>query len=313
LDRHPSFVVWDNEEEESSYYCSGCKVRGASMQALVWKLQARSGQDMTDLMNFVHKHERTLDPSERTKNLRYDDRITRPTREQERKLQREKNRPPPEPITESVYEPYRTIPRYLVEERGITEETCRIWDLGDDPDMRRALFPMWNMDGQLMGIAGRLYADRCRCGLKFDSWNGASRCPNPNCCREIPPKYLNSDGIRKDLILYGENLIDKNFKRCYVVEGYLDAIRLWQMGYRNVVAVMGSDMSVTQADRLVDLFEMVILIPDGDDSGREFAIQVEQIINDRVPLIIKESPRGSDPGGLTEEEAWELLGKPQFP
>lgn len=310
VDRHPSFVVWDSDKESSSFYCSGCKVRGASMQALVWKFQARSGRDMTDLMNFVREHEQTLDPSERIKNLKYDSRIAKPTREQERRIQRKKNLPPPKPIPESVYEPYRKIPRYLVEERGITEETCRIWDLGDDPDMKRALFPMRNMEGQLMGIAGRFYADRCRCGLLFDSWNGASRCPNPNCCREIPPKYLNSDGIRKDLVLYGEHLIDKNIKRCYVVEGYLDAIRLWQMGYRNVVAIMGSDMSDVQANRLVDLFEELILIPDGDGPGRDFAVQVKKAINNRVPLIIKEPPWGSDPGELTEEETWELLGKP---
>ena len=53
-----------------------------------------------------------------------------------------------------------------------------------------------------------------------------------------------------------------------VVEGFFDAAKVWQAGHRNVVALMGSSLSDTQAGLLQKHFRQAVLMLDGDDAGR---------------------------------------------
>ena len=53
-----------------------------------------------------------------------------------------------------------------------------------------------------------------------------------------------------------------------IVEGFFDAAKVWQAGYRNVVALMGSSLSDVQAGLLPQHFWLGLLMLDGDSAGQ---------------------------------------------
>jgi DNA primase len=53
-----------------------------------------------------------------------------------------------------------------------------------------------------------------------------------------------------------------------IIEGFFDAAKVWQAGHRNVVALMGSTLSDTQAGLLHRHFRSALLMLDGDAAGQ---------------------------------------------
>ena len=73
------------------------------------------------------------------------------------------------------------------------------------------------------------------------------------------PKYLNTPEtlvFKKKLLLFGQHMAEKallhnrntseNKKSVVIVEGYMDAISLWQAGVQEVVACMGTSLTTEQ-------------------------------------------------------------------
>ena len=89
------------------------------------------------------------------------------------------------------------------------------------------------------------------------------------------PKYINSpEGIvySKGRNLFGLNVARKNsngvLKRLLIVEGYMDAISLYQRGITNVVASLGTALTDNQGRLLRRNCEQVILGYDADGAGQ---------------------------------------------
>ncbi len=81
------------------------------------------------------------------------------------------------------------------------------------------------------------------------------------------PRYLYSTGFPKSKILY--NLCNaKSFDEVIVVEGSLDAMKVHQAGYPNVVATLGAIITEDQMELLKNYFDGITIIPDNDDAGR---------------------------------------------
>jgi DNA primase len=59
-----------------------------------------------------------------------------------------------------------------------------------------------------------------------------------------------------------------------VVEGFFDSMRVHQAGFPNVVALMGARLSAAQKDLLANQFSGVVLMLDGDPTGRAAMAQV---------------------------------------
>jgi hypothetical protein len=215
-------------------------------------------------------------------------------------------------IPESEYEPHAgSVPRYALD-RGLDPETCREWELGHDPDMKRLLFPMRNRKGEIVAISGRLYA--CpRCGEEKVRKAEGERDRCEGCSRGLPPKYLHSSGFQRNLFLYGENRQQEGTSRVYVVEGNLDAPMMWQIGYRPVVAMLGSSPGATQVEKLVAWWDSIIVVGDGDKAGRDMGIKIREMVAGRVPIKTPQLPSGTDPGALAMEAPevlHEILGPP---
>ena len=222
-------------------------------------------------------------------------------------------------IPADVYAPYLgSIPAYAIK-RGLTIETCKTWELGHDPDGKRLLFPIRDRAGRLVAISGRLYAKNCvfcggaiARGVIKDGKKVRDTCKV--CGKWEPPKYLHSDGFKRNLVLYGEHRkqddVDGNV---FLVEGHLDMILMWQAGYRLVVAMLGSYPGRCQIEKLIAYWGRAItVVPDGDKAGASMAAKVKQLVAGRVAVLTRELPDGADPGSLTREQMRECIGEPTF-
>lgn len=115
---------------------------------------------------------------------------------------------------------------------------------------RRITFPLWDKDGNIVGFSARIYRDE-----------------------KNVSKYMNSRESK--LFKKGETLYNyhnakdyaKREKAIIVVEGFMDAIRISNIGIKNVVALQGTAMTEQQISLLKKLRVKVILCLDNDNAG----------------------------------------------
>lgn len=122
------------------------------------------------------------------------------------------------------------------------------------------------------------------------------------------PKYLYSEGFPRRTTLF--NLQNaKAYREVIITEGSLDAIRVHQAGFPNVVATLGASIPHEHHDILNKYFDSIVLFFDNDEAG---AAARRAIIggNPRKDLWIVPYPSGvKDPGEMTEDQIRENLGK----
>ncbi|MGH1411801.1 MAG: DNA primase [Mycoplasma sp.] len=87
------------------------------------------------------------------------------------------------------------------------------------------------------------------------------------------PKYLNiSETIvfnKSDVLFNLNNAKDfiQSKKSCIVVEGYMDAMTLWQNDFKNVIGLMGTNFSANHLRKIQRIAKRVTLALDKDDAG----------------------------------------------
>ncbi len=96
------------------------------------------------------------------------------------------------------------------------------------------------------------------------------------------PKYINSPEnivYSKGRNLYGLNVAkNSNNKKLIIVEGYMDAISLYQRGILNVVASLGTALTEAQGKLLRKYSEQVIISYDSDGAGQAATIRGMEIL-----------------------------------
>jgi DNA primase len=122
------------------------------------------------------------------------------------------------------------------------------------------------------------------------------------------PRYRFPSGFAKSEILF-------NFHRAaaaekpavVVVEGFFDCFKLHQAGVRSVVALMGSALSVSQQRLLLDRFQRVILMLDGDAAGRRATAEItaRSLPHCSVQAILLAGD--TQPDRMSSGEVWRLL------
>src|SRR5215467_12976748 len=152
----------------------------------------------------------------------------------------------------------------------------------------RIAFPIHDSEGRLVAYAGR-------------SIDGSE------------PRYLFPPGFRKSQVVF--NLYRTCAEAtgrpagCVIVEGFFDCLRVYQAGFRNVVALMGATLSEAQRSLLLTRFGEVVLMLDGDEAGRSATQQVVARLEGRISLHIAEVPRGRQPDQLPSEEIERILSE----
>lgn len=172
--------------------------------------------------------------------------------------------------------------------RGLLDNTIATWNLGWHEKAKRIVIPIRDREQRLVGISGRTVQE------------------------DYHPKFVHSLGFHRDFYLYGEHLVSPALgNTAYLVEGFFDVHALWQHGYRHPVAMMGSYLSTFQIEKLVRLFDQVVLVPDGDEPGFEAARRIYDQLSRRTSVRIAPVPEGKDPDDLSREEALGIIGPPE--
>ena len=160
-------------------------------------------------------------------------------------------------------EEWDALPRAL-EQEGYTQDELRLAGLTVvkqetrfDMFRSRAIFPIIDAQGQVLGFGGRAMGD-------------------------AQPKYLNTSDtpvFNKRKGVYAANLLRKqrDLKRVILVEGYMDVVALIQHGVNGVVATLGTALTNEQARLLKRYAPEIWVSYDGDSAGQHAIMRALEI------------------------------------
>ena len=128
-----------------------------------------------------------------------------------------------------------------------------------DKFFNRLMFPIIDVQGRIIAFGGRIIGDG-------------------------EPKYLNSPDtpiFKKSNNLYSINFARKSgVKEFILVEGYMDVISLYQAGFHNVVAALGTAFNDEHARAMKKYANSVVLLFDSDEAGTKAALKAGPVLMD---------------------------------
>lgn len=152
-----------------------------------------------------------------------------------------------------------------------------------DAYRNRVIFPISDVAGDVVGFGGRIIGDG-------------------------EPKYINSpesDFFKKRHLLYGfDKAVGeiKELDRAIIVEGYLDVIGCHQAGISNVVAPLGTALTLEQLTLLSRYCSEIILLFDSDSAGEKAALRSLEFESElNVTMKIASLPEG-DPFDFIQDK-----------
>ncbi len=175
--------------------------------------------------------------------------------------------------------------RDFLEKKGILK--TKMLELGlvnqknqeyNDVFNERILFPIQDASGQVVAYTGRVYE------------------------KDKIPKYLNSREtflFRKGNILFNYHRAKEAIrllKNVVLVEGNMDAIRMYVCGFKNTIALMGTSMTKEQIELLKKLHVPVTLMFDNDEAGKLATITNGNLLkNAGVEVLVIRLTNEKDP------------------
>ena len=142
--------------------------------------------------------------------------------------------------------------------RGLTDKTIKAYVLGANGN--DLAMPVFDVMKRVVGF-------------KYRSIKGKS--------------YKAMTGLKKSDYLYSLRALPyiQQAKSVYLLEGEIDAMSLYEIGIKNVLALMGSDFSDRQFNIIKPIVDKVIVIPDNDDGGELMAKRVIDVAGDRTEIL----------------------------
>lgn len=156
----------------------------------------------------------------------------------------------------------------------------------------RILFPIRNIEGKIISFGGREITGE-------------------------GPKYINlpeTEVYQKNRVLYGlwegkESI--RSQEKVILVEGYIDVLRCFQCGIRNVVATCGTALTSGQANVMKRFTSHVVIVYDGDEAGLSAAMRATSILLQAgLTVSAVTLPDGKDPDDFLQSHTvseWEKL------
>ena len=172
------------------------------------------------------------------------------------------------------------------------EKDGRYYDMFRD----RAIFPIVNAQGRVLGFGGRIMG-------------------------EGNPKYLNTSDtpvFNKRQGLYAINMVrkERGLKRLVLVEGYMDVVSLRNHGVTGVVATLGTALTQEQARLIKRYAPLVYVCYDGDGAGQKAILRALDIFEEEdMPARVLDIPDQMDPDDYVKKygaEGFEAL-RPMAP
>ncbi len=94
-----------------------------------------------------------------------------------------------------------------------------------------------------------------------------------------------------------------------VVEGFFDCMRVYQAGFSRVIALMGARLSPAQKNLLVAPWSEVVLLLDGDATGRAATAKIASALGPACSVTKLLLPSGIQPDQMTAEEIRRVIGE----
>jgi DNA primase len=163
--------------------------------------------------------------------------------------------------------------------RGVTDSEIARYRIAAVPETApkyagRVIVPVF-IEGVLVDFVARLYVTKPK----------------------IVPKALSGRrdlGARKELSLWGYDLLDPSIRRVHVTEGVWGALALLRVGLPNVSAACGSSWSDERTELLAP-WDEVVLIPDGDPAGSKMEQVAGASLRFTHRVLVADLPRGAQP------------------
>ncbi|WEK42605.1 MAG: DNA primase [Candidatus Sphingomonas colombiensis] len=210
--------------------------------------------------------------------------------------------------------------RALIERRGLSAETARLFGIGFAPDARGKLRTALKEYGDaalieaglLISVENKDPYDRFRGRLMIPIRDARGRVIafGGRVIGDGEPKYLNSPDtplFDKGRTLYNLDRAApaaRKANRVFVVEGYMDVIALAQAGIAEAVAPLGTALTEHQLERLWQMVDVPILCFDGDSAGQKAAIRAAHrslpMLAPGRSLAFVTLPDGMDPDDLVK-------------
>ncbi len=206
-------------------------------------------------------------------------------------------------------------------ERGVTDEAVKAFHLGYALDVSDHLTRQMLSAGFELDVLRKLGLTGVNSqGHTYDKYRGRVIFPIMNPAGKVvafggrdlkggPAKYINSPEsilYTKSHELYGIYQAKSEMVRqdkCYLVEGYLDVIGMWQSGLQNTVASSGTALTDGQINMIHRFTENITLIYDGDKAGIKAAIRgMDMLLNHRMKVKVLLLPDGHDPDSFSREK-----------
>lgn len=216
--------------------------------------------------------------------------------------------------------------RSYLTKRGLTQETVKKFRLGFSLSSRDSLYKKLLSEGfsqKAIHASGLIIFPDEGGRDPYDKFRGRLMFPIFNIKKQViafggrlleagEPKYLNSPEtviFKKGFELYNLAFAKESPARkdpWVIVEGYMDAIALFQHGYETVVAPLGTALTENHVKKLWRFCETPILCFDGDKAGKRASFRAaDRILPSLKPgcsLSFAFLPEGHDPDSFVGEQ-----------
>lgn len=216
----------------------------------------------------------------------------------------------------------RTIGLQYLYHRGVTDEAIKKFRLGYNLDSGHSLADVAKLEGMDFGSlvsVGVLGESQKISGSYYDRFRGRVIFPVLNSSGKVVAlggrdlkggmaKYINSPEssvYKKSNELYGifqaKGEIAKQ-DNCFLVEGYMDVIGMWQSGMENVVASSGTALTDGQIAMIHRFTDNITLIYDGDAAGIKASLRgIDMLLAHKMNVKVLLLPDGHDPDSFARE------------
>ena len=318
-DKSPSFALLRGKHGFSSYHCFTCGASGTA-RGLLWEWMKRGRKTSARACVLVYDPFRKQEQEAKEdvsrleyrpggklvkvgrRELSFDRNFSAGSQSSfsgagmGRQHRKAKYKPPEEEALKKLLPAYASE---YVRDR-VSAKVCDHWGLRYNERERRWVFPVRDANKKLVGWTARTTWDEpwCyRCGLKFDDGT-PGLCPR---CFTPHMKYKHWSGKWRSQNVYGIEHCVRG-EPVVITEGTTDAIRLWELGVRHPVAILGSNPNPEQMQLIAAVASKVYLMGDGDKAGRKLNAKAGEMLEALgVETQAVELEEGQDPGGVCRD------------
>lgn len=277
-EKSPSFAV---SPDKQIYHCFGCGA-GGNVIHFTSKIEGLDFKDTLELLaNRVNIELPTLNNYEDDKTAQLKSKVY------------EINKIAAEFYHQNLYKPTSKIAQEYIKKRKLDNKTLKAFLIGYAGNFNELYLLLKQKGYTEQEMLASSLVKKTENGTYIDSFRKRLMFPIQDVRERViafggrvlddsKPKYINSPEnivYSKGRNLFGLNVAKKfDTKKIIIVEGYMDAISLYQRGITNVVASLGTAMTEAQGRLLRRHSEQVILGYDADGAGQAAILRGMEIL-----------------------------------